>query len=245
LNFTTAKNAMLLFCTLNQQKVCNFPRLTTATTTAAATAAGESIRTAEAAEEALNDTGDAGEEMFERLIEATEGFGRQFSRSMAELLITGQGTFKGLAQSFLVDFAEKVIQAQVTKPLLKIGTSFLQNLFLSPGPSPIGGGPSERFVHGGRPPVGQLSLVGERGPEIFVPDVTGTIIPNRRLGGGGSMQAGSTVINEFFVDMRGASVEAVARLEAIVRQVNGSIEPRIGAVIDARQDRGINVARQR
>lgn len=40
------------------------------------------------------------------------------------------------------------------------------------------------FGHGGRPSVGQLALVGERGPEIFVPDVAGTIIPNDALGGG-------------------------------------------------------------
>jgi len=196
------------------------------------------IRAIRAAEEALNDTGDAGEEMFERLIEATEGFGRQFSRSMAELLITGQGTFKGLAQSFLVDFAEKVIQAQVTEPLLKIGTSFLQNLFLSPGPSLIGGGPSGRFVHGGRPPVGQLSLVGERGPEIFVPDVTGTIIPNSGLGGGGMASSQTQVVNQFFIDMRGASLEAMVRLEDLVRQVDGSIERRAVTAVATARSRG-------
>jgi hypothetical protein len=33
------------------------------------------------------------------------------------------------------------------------------------------------FAEGGRPPVGQLALVGERGPELFVPDRSGTIIP--------------------------------------------------------------------
>lgn len=33
------------------------------------------------------------------------------------------------------------------------------------------------FHAGGRPPVGQLSLVGERGPELFIPDTAGTIIP--------------------------------------------------------------------
>lgn len=33
------------------------------------------------------------------------------------------------------------------------------------------------FAEGGRPEVGQVSLVGERGPELFVPDTAGTIIP--------------------------------------------------------------------
>lgn len=41
------------------------------------------------------------------------------------------------------------------------------------------------FADGGRPPVGRVSVVGERGPELFVPDAAGTIIPNHALGGGG------------------------------------------------------------
>ena len=39
------------------------------------------------------------------------------------------------------------------------------------------------FAAGGRPPVGKLSVVGERGPEIFVPDTAGTVIPNHKVGG--------------------------------------------------------------
>ncbi len=34
------------------------------------------------------------------------------------------------------------------------------------------------YADGGRPPVGKLAVVGERGPELFVPDRPGTIIPN-------------------------------------------------------------------
>lgn len=37
------------------------------------------------------------------------------------------------------------------------------------------------FSHGGRPQVGELSFVGERGPEIFMPSVPGEIIPNDRI----------------------------------------------------------------
>ena len=42
------------------------------------------------------------------------------------------------------------------------------------------------FANGGRPPVGKASLVGERGPELFVPSQSGTIIPNNQISGGGS-----------------------------------------------------------
>ena len=39
------------------------------------------------------------------------------------------------------------------------------------------------FANGGRPPVGRPSIVGEKGPEIFVPSTAGTIIPNDKIGG--------------------------------------------------------------
>lgn len=38
------------------------------------------------------------------------------------------------------------------------------------------------FADGGRPPVGKVSVVGEEGAELFVPDTAGTIIPNDQLG---------------------------------------------------------------
>lgn len=40
------------------------------------------------------------------------------------------------------------------------------------------------FADGGRPPVGVPSMVGERGPELFIPDGAGTIIPNHALNSG-------------------------------------------------------------
>jgi len=56
------------------------------------------------------------------------------------------------------------------------------------------------FADGGRPPTGRPSVVGERGPELFVPDSAGTIVPNHDLGG-------SMVVN---VDASGSSVEGDA-----------------------------------
>ena len=55
------------------------------------------------------------------------------------------------------------------------------------------------FANGGRPPVGRPSIVGERGPELFVPDRAGTIIPNNQLGG-----STSVVVN---VDASGTEVQ--------------------------------------
>ena len=55
------------------------------------------------------------------------------------------------------------------------------------------------FADGGRPPVGRASIVGERGPELFVPDRAGTIVPNNAMGGSTNI-----VVN---VDASGSSVE--------------------------------------
>nr|BAR23297.1 phage tape measure protein [uncultured Mediterranean phage uvMED] len=55
------------------------------------------------------------------------------------------------------------------------------------------------FANGGRPPVGRPSIVGERGPELFVPSRAGTIIPNNQLGG-----STSVVVN---VDASGTEVQ--------------------------------------
>lgn len=55
------------------------------------------------------------------------------------------------------------------------------------------------FAGGGRPPLGVASLVGEEGPELFVPDTPGTIVPNGGMGG--------TVVIQKLEIMPGANVD--------------------------------------
>ena len=77
---------------------------------------------------------------------------------------------------------------QIQRSLLQFGVNSLLGAIGIPG-----------FANGGRPPVGRASIVGERGPELFVPDKAGTIIPNHELGG-----STNVVVN---VDATGSSVE--------------------------------------
>ena len=44
------------------------------------------------------------------------------------------------------------------------------------------------------PPVGVPSLVGERGPELFVPQSAGRIVPNNALGGTTSNTVNNTAV---------------------------------------------------
>jgi hypothetical protein len=39
------------------------------------------------------------------------------------------------------------------------------------------------FADGGQPPMNKPSLVGEKGPELFIPRSAGTIVPNGAAGG--------------------------------------------------------------
>jgi hypothetical protein len=75
----------------------------------------------------------------------------------------------------------------------------LAGMFLNAGIGSIGKSLKiPGFANGGRPPVGRPSLVGERGPELFVPDRSGTIIPNHAMG------STSVVVN---VDASGTEVQ--------------------------------------
>ena len=100
----------------------------------------------------------------------------------------------------------------------QLGSMFLQAGFngLGKGLFPKG------FADGGRPPTGEVSVVGERGPELFVPDQAGTVIPNdafdaataalSRSGGGGG---GSTESNDAAF---AAASTAVQEKMSIMRQ---------------------------
>ena len=61
------------------------------------------------------------------------------------------------------------------------------------------------FANGGRPPVGKPSIVGERGPEIFVPRSAGTIIPNNQIGG-----AGGGIVNNINVNVSAEGMQSDA-----------------------------------
>ena len=75
------------------------------------------------------------------------------------------------------------------------------------------------FADGGRPPVNRPSIVGEKGPELFVPRSSGKIIPNNKLGSGGNT---SVTVN---VDASGSSVEGdESNSEQLGRLIGAAIQ---------------------
>ena len=116
--------------------------------------------------------------------------------------------FQRTADAFL-DMAAQMIAKQIQMKLLGIGLRFFGGVSTDTAAPFITGGFNEKFdtgllnfANGGRPPVGRPSIVGERGPELFVPNSAGTIIPNHAMGGMG----GSTNVT-VNVDASGSSVE--------------------------------------
>jgi len=106
---------------------------------------------------------------------------------------TGKLSFGDLAKSIIGDLLKIQLKAQATSIFQSSGIgSFFSGLF---GGGGGGGGKAftggiklKGFADGGNPPVGMPSLVGESGPELFIPKTAGTIIPNNQLGsamGGG------------------------------------------------------------
>jgi lambda family phage tail tape measure protein len=101
---------------------------------------------------------------------------------------TGKFSFSDFAKSVIKDIMKIVMKMMILRTL--------QTMF--PGMGSIMG-----FANGGTPPMNRPSIVGERGPELFVPRSAGTIIPNDQLGGGGG------VVNNYYTTNYNNSVSAV------------------------------------
>jgi hypothetical protein len=105
--------------------------------------------------------------------------------------------FKNVANQIIADILRIAIRQAIIAPLLGgLGGGGLSSIF---------GG---FFAGGGSPPVGKVSVVGERGPELFVPRQAGVIVPNHALSRSGTGAQQITVVvqaNDYF-DARVAGI---------------------------------------
>ncbi len=146
--------------------------------------------------------------------------GGEIAGSLENAVLSG-GNLRSMLKGIESDLIRIILRTAIIEPLGKAigGSSVLAGI-----------GKIFGFAEGGRPPVGRASIVGERGPELFVPDSAGTIVPN------GGMQGSGGGNKNFYIDARGADRTGLARLEAMIRGIDGSIENRaIGAVMDYRR----------
>ena len=146
--------------------------------------------------------------------------------------ITGAKTFGQAMLNVLNRIRDKIIDSQIDKLLSNFGDSFTSRQNKGGIGGFLGKILGGLFADGGRPPVGKASIVGERGPELFVPKVGGTIIPNNKLGGS------TTNIINVSVDASGSSVQgnegqgqALGQLIASVVQTTIVQEQRSGGLL--------------
>lgn len=97
---------------------------------------------------------------------------------------TGKLSMKDLARSVIQDLIAIQMKAAALKFLNFAFSSFSGGGATPYQPSAVMGMPG--YADGGDPAVNMPSIVGERGPEIFVPRTAGTIIPNHALNSMGS-----------------------------------------------------------
>jgi phage-related minor tail protein len=93
---------------------------------------------------------------------------------------TGKLSFKDLTRSIIQD----MIRIQLRAQMISLFSRLFSGGATPYQPAAVMGLPG--YADGGDPPVGQPSIVGERGPEIFVPKTAGTIIPNNQISNMGS-----------------------------------------------------------
>lgn len=148
-----------------------------------------------------------------------EGFGKAANRFMKDMpteLEQGAKAFNSVMGSMesaidrfvrtgklgFKDLAKSIIQDMLAMQMKAAASGFLSSLFGSMfgmksnpyQPAAVMGMPG--YADGGSPAVNTPSIVGERGPEIFVPRTAGTIIPNHALTGmGGTTNVTNNYIN--------------------------------------------------
>jgi len=153
-----------------------------------------------------------------------KSFGDAVKRALVEALI-GQAVQAALQKSLEL-FKMRSIRSALISVYEGAAKAFAQGGILGPllAVGVIASGMKlvqqiKGFADGGRPPVGRTSLVGERGPELFVPDSAGTIVPNDQLGGG------STTVNFNIttVDAKGFNELLTNSRGTIVGMINSAV----------------------
>jgi len=127
---------------------------------------------------------------------------------------------KSMAKTVVDSLIKMMVQYYITKPILDLVGGALGIPTTSPSGKAIGGS-----VQSGQP-----YMVGERGPELFVPNSQGSIVPNGNLGGGGGV-----VVNQTINVSTGVQQTVRAEIATLMPQIANAAK---GAVADARMRGG-------
>jgi len=156
-----------------------------------------------------------------RIKDAAEMVGSSFESAMMSMVdgtMTAENAFKSMASNIIAELYRIYVVKQIT--------GFISSAIgLMGGPNPFAfkaiGGP----VQSDKPYV-----VGERGPEMFVPSRSGSIVPNNKLGGGGGV-----IVNQVINVSTGVQQTVRAEIKQLMPQIADSAK---AAVVDAKRRGG-------
>lgn len=124
------------------------------------------------------------------LIEGTKGFGQALMETVRDIVREFiQFQLSNRLIMLLANLIGLPIQATAVSNLAAPNTTW------SPGMGSHGWLQNLGMQHGGRVEANRLALVGERGPELFVPNVSGRIVPNHQVASENSV----VVYNQFTI----------------------------------------------
>lgn len=138
--------------------------------------------------------------------------------------------FKDMARSIINDLIRMAVQYYITQQIFGALTNFISSLGAGPAASTGSTGSSSLATAavGGPASTGRPMLVGERGPELFIPSSAGQIVPNGRMGGG-------AVVNQTINISTGVAQTVRAEVLNLMPQIAESAK---AAVADSRMRGG-------
>ena len=185
---------------------------------------------------------------FDSFKKAGEDAFKSLQSTLTDFVMTGKLNFQSLAQSIIRSLVEALVGKAITaaiaksegmmimssikKAMISVYEGALKTFASIPFPFNIlavgaaikfGMGLVNKirgFEKGGRPAVGQPAIVGEKGPELFVPDQAGTVVPNNQLGMGKQVTVNFNINT---VDSRGFNELLVNSRGTIVNMINNAV----------------------
>ncbi len=182
-----------------------------------------------------------------RVLETGNVVARGLESAFAKFADGGKISVRDMVQSMLSDIAQLTFKRGVIETLFGGGGgaggassggllgSVFGSLF-----GPVAGA----RANGGPVLSGSSYLVGEQGPELFAPGLSGMIIPNHALGaiGGrdGGAGGGSVTVNmPISINAAGAYPESIADIRREVASLQSDLPGRVVQVVREAQDRGV------
>lgn len=146
--------------------------------------------------------------------------------------------FRDMASSIIRDLTRMAIQKMITDQIFGAIMSFMSPGSIStasgytsigPAAGTSGGSAGTHFADGGLMKAGRAAIVGERGPELIIPNRNSTVVPNDQLGGGGG------TVNVTLNISTGVAQTVRAEISNLLPQITNATK---AAVVDAKRRGG-------